>query len=200
MHLKPGERQTDRTKTAITQAFTQLLRQKNYDAFTVNDIVRHANTGRSTFYRHFPSKADVLLSIHEEVFRRFNLGFQEAADWLATQPPPALTLFLTHLQQQYATPGATLLVHLGKDADYLVRRIDELLVQQCEVDLRRSFCETESSIPFAVLARAIAGSYSWIIRWWFVEQPDLSATEIATQLHRVVRALICEAFAQVGVR
>lgn len=194
MNLKPGERQTERTKTAITQAFIELLHKQGYDALTVNDIICHANTGRSTFYRHFQSKADVLLSVHEGLFSRFSLGFQGAADWLAAQPPPELARFLAHLQSQYATPRTSFLTRLGKDADYLVRRIDELLVRQCEADLRRCFDEAQSAVPFAVLARSIAGNYSWIIRWWLTEQPDLTATAVAAHLHRLVRATIGAAF------
>ncbi len=50
-------RQAERSKQALTAAFVELLRQQNYQSITIQDIVGCANIGRSTFYRHFQSKA-----------------------------------------------------------------------------------------------------------------------------------------------
>src|SRR5688572_16979798 len=98
MGLQRGERQAQRTKEALESAFVQLTREKNYDAITINEIIERANTGRSTFYRYFQSKADILLSLHEGIFARFSFGLASAADWLADEPPSSLVRFLEQFE------------------------------------------------------------------------------------------------------
>jgi AcrR family transcriptional regulator len=189
MSWQRGERQTQRTKQAVEAAFLQLLQEKSYPAITVDELVSRANVGRSTFYRHFQSKPDVLLSLHEALFQRIGQSLTTAADWLAPTPSPSLIAFLEHLQQ-YDQRDASWPLWLGKDADYLIRRIDELLVQQLEASLRRCFAEAECALPLAVLAQAVAGSYSRIIRWWFDSHCTLPASQTAHHLHHLVRALV----------
>lgn len=194
MELQRGERQTQRTKEALEKAFLQLLREKNYAEITVHDITGRANIGRSTFYRYFQSKADVLLSLHESIFDRLSLGLVSASDWLAHEPPPSLVAFL----QQYQPNGNGRLsfsYQLGHDMDYVLQRMDELLTRQFEASLQRSFAEEDSHIPFSILAQSIASVYSWLIRSWFTEPRPFTAAELAGYIHRLTRAAIREAFA-----
>lgn len=44
----------------IFDALSDLLTEKSYESITITDIVNRANIGRSTFYRNFDTKDDVL--------------------------------------------------------------------------------------------------------------------------------------------
>ena len=46
-------------KTCIVHALLLLLEEKELDAISVTEIVARAGVNRSTYYRHFSSKADV---------------------------------------------------------------------------------------------------------------------------------------------
>lgn len=192
MGLQRGERQAQRTKEALESAFVQLTREKNYDTITINEIIERANIGRSTFYRYFQSKADILLSLHEGMFARFSLGLASAADWLAEEPPLPLVQFLEQFEP-YERLRMSFAYKLGKDVDYVIPKMDELLIRQFEKSLRQSFSAAESHIPLEVLAHSIAGTYSWLIRAWFTEPRTLSAGELARHIHRLSRAAIQEA-------
>lgn len=199
MRLQRGERQTQRTKKALEKAFVELIQEKSYHAITIGDIVDRANIGRSTFYRYFQAKADVLVSLHENVFNHFSLGLSSASDWLADDPPPQLIAFLQQYQQSTTRP-TSLSYKLGKDIDYVMRNINELLACQFEASLRRSFAEDDSSIPFTLLAKSIAGTYSRLMLSWFMEERrTLTADQIASYIHRLTRAAIREAFDQNNV-
>jgi AcrR family transcriptional regulator len=55
-----------RTKKIIKQSLIELLNTKRFDSLTVNDISKLAMINRSTFYRHFNDKYDLLLVILQE--------------------------------------------------------------------------------------------------------------------------------------
>lgn len=54
-----------RTDDAIVGAFYELLETKGFDKISVSDIIKKAKVNRSTFYRHYIDKYDILDSIKE---------------------------------------------------------------------------------------------------------------------------------------
>ena len=48
------------TKQRISKTFNRLIRTRDFESLTVNDIVREAGISRATFYRHFKDKYDVM--------------------------------------------------------------------------------------------------------------------------------------------
>ncbi len=62
-----------RTRQALDQAFAALLREKGFQAITVQDIARRAGLNRATFYAHFPDK-------HALLEQRIRQGFLAEID------------------------------------------------------------------------------------------------------------------------
>ncbi|MFN8375405.1 MAG: helix-turn-helix domain-containing protein [Anaerolineae bacterium] len=62
--MKREDRRVDRTRALLQQALMELIREKGYDAVTIQDITDRANVGRATFYLHYPSKDALFLSSH----------------------------------------------------------------------------------------------------------------------------------------
>jgi AcrR family transcriptional regulator len=58
------ERKKIRTRVAIEDAALTLFEQHGYEATTVEDIAALAEVSTTTFFRYFPSKAEVLVSEH----------------------------------------------------------------------------------------------------------------------------------------
>lgn len=56
------ERKKARTKAAIQGHALRLFREQGYDTTTVQHIINEADVSESTFFRYFPTKADVVLS------------------------------------------------------------------------------------------------------------------------------------------
>lgn len=59
----------ERTKNYILQVFQKLVQKKSFDKITVDNICREAQVGRTTFYRYFTDKYDILDYSVKEIFR-----------------------------------------------------------------------------------------------------------------------------------
>ncbi|HXR87214.1 MAG TPA: TetR/AcrR family transcriptional regulator C-terminal domain-containing protein [Stellaceae bacterium] len=60
MPLGSIDRRVARTRTLLHNALLASLRNKSYDAITVEDLCIKAKIGRSTFYAHYTGKDDLL--------------------------------------------------------------------------------------------------------------------------------------------
>jgi hypothetical protein len=56
-----ADRRTQRTKRNVQKALLTLLDEKAYEEITVQEILDRADVGRSTFYKHYQDKEDLLL-------------------------------------------------------------------------------------------------------------------------------------------
>ncbi len=193
MTIRPGERQVARSRTALKTAFEGLLREKRYGEIAVGEIVDRADVGRSTFYRHFKGKADVLLALHEDTFGQIFLDAISQDTWLADHPPPSLKEFL---EQHHASSGpmVSLSSDIQADADYIMMNVTRLLTEYVEKGLQQAFPDVESSIPLPVLASSIAGIYVMILMSWKVAYRDITGHQMAEYVHLLSRASIREAF------
>ena len=63
------------TKTQIINSFLQLLLEKNFQNITINDITEKSKINRSTFYRHYLDKYDLLDKIENEVVENINNNY-----------------------------------------------------------------------------------------------------------------------------
>src|SRR5713226_5632016 len=59
---RAGDRRVQRTRQLLQGALLSLIREKGFEALSVQDIIDRANVGRATFYAHFDNKEDLLVS------------------------------------------------------------------------------------------------------------------------------------------
>ncbi len=61
------ERKRKRTRSDLMTAAIELAREKDFDEITVQEITDRADYAPRTFFRHFPTKEDVLFGDHPEM-------------------------------------------------------------------------------------------------------------------------------------
>lgn len=60
------------TKDRLVAAAYELFEERGFDATTAEDIARRAGVGRTTFFRAFGSKDDVIFPEHEQLLGRID--------------------------------------------------------------------------------------------------------------------------------
>ncbi len=158
------DRRIRRTQMAIFNAFRGLVLSRRYDDIRVADIITAADVGRSTFYEHFNSKDDVLLSSIEPLFAIL-------ADIPAGQARRDRVQFLAgHFWEQRAFARV---IFNGDIYERLTRKLTDMI----EVRL-----EKELAAQRRLSAVAHASSLLGVLRAWIAGDFTMSAEELTAQL------------------
>lgn len=183
---------SQRTRKRLQGVFMQLVREQGYAATTIGQVADRAGVARSTVYRYFEDKIDLLLSIHTTMFESLTIDLNTRTAWLADQPPESVVTFFSRF-----SPGSAAAMGMyqsvGDDLLILMARIDDLLAAQFEHSLQTCFANDSTSIPIPVLARGIAGVYRWLLGKWLTRKSPYTPEQICGYAHRCARAMITDA-------
>jgi AcrR family transcriptional regulator len=175
-----GDRRVERTRRALTAALAELLRTREYDELTINDILAEADVGRSTFYAHFNSKDDLL---------RF--GLERLATELRDASDPAggtkggtgfgfVRPLLEHIEGQ-----REMLRRLrGRGATVHRRAMDRLLTELTRRAIA-GHCATFDPIR-EVEVQFAKGALGGIIDWWIERNSRLRPDEVEAEFLRLI--------------
>lgn len=184
------DRRVRRTRDMLNRAFLDLLREKDYDSITVQDVVDRAGVGRATFYLHFSSKDELFISSHTRDIPDFKYDLLTRDELLADTSPPSLVALMRYLAENRALYHA---FRRSKEAIVLTEHIRRRVVQVLEDSLRAAFSEADSGVPFHLLANYIAGAQIACMMWWAESHTDYTPDTVADMMHRLQRAAICDA-------
>lgn len=68
---KKQNRQTTRSRRLLQESLITLLQDKSYKKITISDITEEADLARSTFYAHFDTKEQLLVSYVDDLLDQF---------------------------------------------------------------------------------------------------------------------------------
>src|SRR5712664_3203059 len=70
------DRRVRRTRESLHKALISLALEKHYDSITVQEVLDRADVGRSTFYTHFQSLDELLISGTQELRRTLHAALE----------------------------------------------------------------------------------------------------------------------------
>lgn len=156
------------SRDRLVQAAFALFAEQGYDGTTVDDIAQRAGVGRSTFFRTFGSKEDVIFPDHEALLGRIEERLRSSA------------------------PGTRRLA-LAEAARLPLRHyVDEGAVARARYDLTRAVPALKAR-EIAGL-RAYQALFTRVLREWWTDRPDgalraeLVAAGIVTAHNHVLRS------------
>ena len=176
------DRRVRRTKRALGVALTELMLAEEFDAITVQRVIDKAKVGRTTFYAHFRSTDDLLLSDAERFFGMMSEYFERPG--VAGNRVAPVSELLQHMRDVRAFQRALdrsgrrdVLFDLiaGHLAKLIARRITLLVPDPSTL-----------SVPIPIASRMYAGALVELLQWSLDRDETHSPAWVDARYHEVV--------------
>ena len=160
-YKRPPDRRVRRTKQRLDDALESLIIEKGYDKITVQDLIDRADVGRSTFYAHYETKDELLISWTQLADDMELHMAPEHTDAGSTMP----SLALFHHLGEYHNLYKALLG--GRGIDIVTEMIHSTLLRHATSELERHpDVNDQTTIPIEVRAGFLASSLLALLTWW----------------------------------
>jgi AcrR family transcriptional regulator len=185
---KGGDRRVRRTRKHLQDAVLSLIRERGFDALTVQDILDRADVGRSTFYTHFTNKEDLLVQGLEDLRDDLKELQRRVASAAGGAPFEFAGELLAHADEHRDVFRAM----VGERAGALVQRrfqkmLGELL--RDELQARLSPSGKPSVLAEAVTQYLASGLYGLMASWLDGSVP-MSVAEMTELFRRLAVAAV----------
>lgn len=175
------DRRVVRTRTALFDALVRLIRSKDYELITVEDILAEADVGRATFYAHFSSKDDLLRRSLDRL-RQLLLAAQEPAlpAPFALNPGVSPSQVLFEHMAEFADVQAALAG--GRGATILRSAIKDVLASV----LRETMPPGQmDGFPRELAIQHVVSTVDTVFSWWLERRADLTSEEADALFRRL---------------
>jgi AcrR family transcriptional regulator len=174
----------------LRDAAFDLFAAQGFEATTVDDIAQRARVGRTTYFRHFRTKEDVVFPDHAALSAAVAARL-EAAD--ADEPPAvAVTEAALVVLHRYVGEGER-----SRARYRLVRSVEPLRARELASTqpyqrafgryLRRVLGGTDSGLYAEVLAAAVIAAHNNVLRRWLRRECDDPETELRAVVDELFR-------------
>ncbi|MCX6082505.1 MAG: TetR/AcrR family transcriptional regulator [Chloroflexi bacterium] len=193
------DRRILRTRISLRNALLMLIKEKDFDFISVEEITDRANLGRATFYLHYKDKEDLLLDEFREIAStrahlfsdipisiwRFNQDTLNNSN--ADMPIMPFLLIFEHLSQN---ADLYRILIKGKNSQRIILQLREIIVQTISEIINKEVV-TESSktrfelpeIPIELLGAYFSGAMMSSISWWLDQAIPPQPAEMADMFH-----------------
>jgi AcrR family transcriptional regulator len=190
MARNPQTVRSERTRDALRRAALARFKAQGVEDTSAEQIAADAGVTLRTFYRHFPSKHDLLFADYDSGLQWFRgaLAARPADEPIVESVRAAIFAFpydVQALTQMAAFRAAEL------DADRIVthmRQVESDLAQAITEHLRRRVESPDRSLDVIVTARCIAAALFGAMEEWMVRE-QRSLPELAELSHATLTAL-----------
>ena len=179
------DRRVHRSQQLIRNALFSLIQEKGFEAISVQDIIDRADVGRATFYAHFDSKEDLLVSGFEHLRERLKGRQQQARS--ALLPQDRVFAFSYELFAHADEFRQLFRAMVGKHSGAIVQRtMQKLLLDLIRDEVTQPASRgVEMSIPSQALAQFIAGGLFGLLVWWLNDRSPISVEEVNAMFRKL---------------
>jgi len=174
------DRRIQKTKKLLADSLGQLMREKEYDAITIQDIIDKANVGRSTFYAHYESKEKLLLN---------NINFQrELIHFSGNDPQHPMGINLPYLFNHLAEYGSIVKAIHGTPICYqMAEHFSAIIVNRIVGYYKRK--PLPAGMEKQVLqyrAEAVAAGIVRMVFCWVMDDTPVPASKMIAQAQELL--------------
>ena len=179
-----ADRRVRRSRDLLFQALIALILEKGYDRITVQDILDRADVGRSTFYEHYRSKDDLLLSGSEMLRSMVDEAMSTAPGTGASTP---VLRAAQRVFKQVGDAEHRLLYRalLGTRGGELATRRLRTVVAASLVEHLQSRGPVEDTRRLEAVGVFAANGLVGLLTWWLDSRVPLSADQMYAIFERL---------------
>jgi AcrR family transcriptional regulator len=186
---KEVDRRVIKTRQIIQDALFSLMQEKPYNKITIQEIIDRANVGRSTFYSHYETKEDLLISCIEhllQMLNQFMLNYLDTADEKPRLLPVA-ELF-DHIYENHRIMRGLL---KSEEGDAFFNRIQTYWNNSIEEYIKSKLPkEGKPAIPLEILTNHITGTLIQLLKWWTLNKMPYTSAEMDEYFHQLINPCI----------
>lgn len=179
------DRRITRSRKALRAALIELMEERGFEGFTVNDLCERADLNRGTFYNHFKDKEDLLAQLEDEIMDGLE-GLQKQMNALTLKDLAAYRLkkkplpFLVDLFDYLRSEGDFLHAVLGPGGDmrFGPRLRDSVCVNLIQSILHERYRERPTAFVNYYVAY-FTSAYLGVITYWIESGMQESSEEMA---------------------
>ncbi len=184
------DRRIEKTRNLLHDALGSLIREKPYDAISVQEILDRANVGRSTFYTHFRGKDELLVSgIHALLRSAYPVGASvgNQREAIIRFSLPVFEHIHGHLRSGAARmgPKGRAVVH-----QHLQKVLADLIAKDVKDHVRRNAGKNPPAIPVDLVVQCVASTFILVLHWWLDSRSRGSPQEINDVFRTLILPLL----------
>lgn len=190
-----ADRRVRRTRKLLHRALISLVLEGNYDSITIQKILDRADTGRSTFYAHFKSKDELLISGIRELRDTLESAIQsERSQSKLCEAVVGFSLPMFQHASEYREVYHALLNTHGWPIfrQHLEEMFDEIIRRECKAEIQR-LKKADSDVPVDLFVHYLTAGFFSVLTWWLGRRSCLTPL----QINEIFRSLVLPTINQV---
>jgi AcrR family transcriptional regulator len=184
MAVNATDRRVQRTRQALQGALIALIQEKGYEDLTVQDIIDRANVGRATFYAHFDSKEDLLVSRLDDL-RAALRARQQQASWQGPSGDERMFSYTHEMFVHIDEHRRVFRSMVGKRSGSIIQQLFHKMLVDLVRDDIKMMAPGARGVPQEAITHLIAGGLFGLILWWVDGPLKLSVGEVDALFRRV---------------
>lgn len=186
------------TRERLIEAAFALFDEHGFDETTVDDVAERAGLGRTTFFRAFRSKEDVIFPDHDVVIGAIR---DRLATATATTAPVAVTESARLVLMHYLAEGKRARIRYRLTRSVPTLRAREIASLQLYQQTFRTFLHEwmggspATALRAELMANAVVTAHNHVLRSWL--RGELPAEEVEAEFDRAMRDVL-DLFAPTG--
>jgi AcrR family transcriptional regulator len=179
------DRRVQRTRQQLRDALIALILERGCDTLTIQDITDRADLRRATFYMHYGTKEELLLTILQETFDGLVRQLEPMMKGDALGGKTQVDVFRVTFQHVAANSALYRIILGGQGAAAIARSIREYLAG-CVLRGLKTVRPDRLTMPPDVLANYIAGAELGLMTWWLENGQPYPAERMAEMAHQLI--------------
>jgi AcrR family transcriptional regulator len=166
LEKKSTDRRSLRTRRWLQKALLDLMREKPYHKITISEIAKRAEVARPTFYAHFETKEDLLLSHIDDVVESIDGKIEEE---LERPHRPDATL-PTSFFEQWLEHADTIRLILSAGVDhFIMKRFQRHVKEQYARGIEMAIAPPVNPVLAGYVIDYLAGAMHMVFTRWVKE-------------------------------